>query len=303
MPHQNLYWSSIFATQLYIAFMMKYTLSFTFCALLGLALSAQKTDKKITLFNGKDLTGWQTYLSIPDTSVKVNLPKNAEGQYTEPLGFDNDPLNNYTVVTEDGQPAIRVTGEVFGHIRTIGEYENYHLTLQFKWGTKKYAPRKNAKRDAGLLYHSVGVPAKRAAWSQSQECQIQEGDVGDYFVIGGSTMETRVDTSSGPLFRYKPDGELMAFEFNAHIKRGRCVKMGNFEKPNGEWNTVEIYTIGNKSMHVVNGHLVMVLENGRMQVKGERVPLTKGKIQLQSEGAEIFYRNITIEPISELPKL
>ncbi len=285
---------------------MKYTLLVMLCTVLCAGLSAQETDKKNTLFNGKDLTGWQTYLAIPHKSVKVNLSKNTEGEYTQPLGFDNDSLNVFTVVTEDGKPAIKVTGEVFGHIRTTGEYENYHLTVHFKWGTKKHEPRTDKKRDAGILYHSVGVPEKNAAWSQSQECQIQEGDVGDYFIIGGSTMETRADTSLKPFFRYKPDGALITFDgsVDERGRRGRCLKMGNFEKPNGEWNTIEIYTIGDKSKHIVNGHLVMALENGRMKnEKGEKLPLTKGKIQLQSEGAEIFYRDIHLETISEFPKL
>jgi hypothetical protein len=34
---------------------------------------------------------------------------------------------------------------------------------------------------------------------------------------------------------------------------------------------------------------------------GQRVPLTKGKIQIQSEGGEFFIRKIEIEKIKGLP--
>ncbi|MBA4055077.1 MAG: DUF1080 domain-containing protein, partial [Marivirga sp.] len=33
------------------------------------------------------------------------------------------------------------------------------------------------------------------------------------------------------------------------------------------------------------------------------VPLTAGKVQLQSEGAELFYRNLWLEKITEIPKI
>ena len=263
-------------------------------------LFAQKETPKSVLFNGKDFAGWQKYLAVPYKSVGIEMPKGENGDYISPIGFDKDPLNVFKVVTEDGKPAIKVTGEVFGHIRTTNEYENYHLIISFKWGNKKYPPREDKKRDAGLLYHSVGVPQNTAPWSQSQECQIQEGDCGDYFIIGGSTIDIKVDTSSKPFFKYKKDGVLT--NFLALPRRGRCLKSEDFENPVGSWNTIEIYTIGDKSLHVVNGHLVMALQNSRMRAsKGQTMPLTKGKIQLQSEGAEIFYRDILLEPITEFP--
>jgi len=52
----------------------------------------------------------------------------------------------------------------------------------------------------------------------------------------------------------------------------------------------------------VNGHVVMVLENSvEFGPDDTRVPLTRGKIQLQSEGAEVYYRNIRIRSLAALP--
>ena len=68
-----------------------------------------------------------------------------------------------------------------------------------------------------------------------------------------------------------------------------------------EWNTVELYAVGQTAVHVVNGKVNMVLTGLRHKVDGKDVPLTNGKIQLQSESAEVYYRDIAVRPLSEIP--
>ena len=51
----------------------------------------------------------------------------------------------------------------------------------------------------------------------------------------------------------------------------------------------------------MNGHVVMILRNSRYVTDGKSVPLIKGKIQIQSEAAEVFYKDIRIKAISKLP--
>src|SRR5207237_10425125 len=80
----------------------------------------------------------------------------------------------------------------------------------------------------------------------------------------------------------------------------RIIKSVTNEKE-GDWNTIELLTVGGTSVHVVNGKVVMVLTNSRHVVNGKEVPLTRGKLQIQSEGAEVYYRNIEIRPITEIP--
>jgi hypothetical protein len=45
----------------------------------------------------------------------------------------------------------------------------------------------------------------------------------------------------------------------------------------------------------------MILHNSRQAVGNKEIPLTRGKIQIQSEGSEIYYRNIKICSIDKLP--
>ena len=73
------------------------------------------------------------------------------------------------------------------------------------------------------------------------------------------------------------------------------------EKPAGQWNTIELLCFEGTSVHVINGVVNMVNTNSHLLIDGREVPLTKGVIQLQSEGAEVFFRNIEIRPIDKIP--
>src|SRR4051794_39875544 len=85
-----------------------------------------------SLWNGKDLTEWTTWLARPQpTSNVAGLPKGPDGKYSEPIGSGRDPLKVFAVVAADGRPAIRISGEVFGELRSKESLENYHLRLQF----------------------------------------------------------------------------------------------------------------------------------------------------------------------------
>jgi hypothetical protein len=252
------------------------------------------------LFNGNNLNGWYTYQMRPEpTSEAPGLSRDDQGNYLEPIGLDKDPLNVFSVVTEDGAPAIHFSGEVFGILVTNDEFENYHLSVQFKWGTEKYPPRKNDKRDSGILYHSIGKEgAWGGVWMKSLECQVQEGDCGDYISVDTVLVDipARLDEETGNYF-YAPEADPVTFS----PERSYCHKSNDYENPSGEWNTMEIYAVGGNSVHVVNGHVNNRISNVRILSDGKEIPLTKGKIQLQCEGAEVFYRNIRISPIDKIP--
>jgi Domain of Unknown Function (DUF1080) len=188
---------------------------------------------------------------------------------------------------------------VFGTLITEDEYENYHLKLEFKWGQKKWPPRLHLPRDAGLLYHGYGEPGSVGKrWHATQECQIQEGDTGDYWPIGGVTIDIpSVQTDTSKWWIYKPGAALRTYFFANEMSERRCFKNPDNEKPHGQWNTVEVIASGDSSIHIVNGKVVMRLYNSRKIVNGVSTPLTKGKITLQSEGAEVYYRNVVIRKV------
>ena len=252
------------------------------------------------LFNGENLDGWYTYQMRPEpTSDVPGLNRDEQGNYLEPIGLDSDPLHVFTVVMEEDAPAIRMSGEVFGILVTEKEFGDYHLSVQFKWGSAKYPPRKNEKRDSGILYHSIGKEgAWGGVWMRSLECQVQEGDCGDYISVDTVLADIpAILDEKNELYLYSPGSETLTFS----PERSYCHKSNDYEKPSGEWNTMEIYTVGGKSVHIVNGHVNNRISNSRHISGGEELPLTKGKIQLQSEGAEVFYRHIKIRAIDTIP--
>ena len=90
-------------------------------------------------------------------------------------------------------------------------------------------------------------------------------------------------------------------KWDASYKAGQSSKSELHEKPNGEWNTLEIYCLGNESIHLVNGFVVNRVKNTRYDIDGNTIKVTKGKVQIQSEAAEVYYKNMTLNTINAFP--
>ena len=134
----------------------------------------------VHLFDGKDLSSWETYIGPQFDYVKNGFSGN-------PIGLNNDPNKVFSIVSLDnGEKVIRISGENFGAITSKGTFSNYHLQLKFKWGKLQWANKKGKKMDSGLLYHCVGKDgADYGFWKRSQEFQIEEGNCGDYWGVAG----------------------------------------------------------------------------------------------------------------------
>jgi len=267
-------------------------LLFLFSFLISCASTSD--EKWQVLFDGSSLDGWDTYLGA----------KRIAGDTTtyQLVGLNKD-TSVFTIVTLDNEKVLRVSGQIWGGISTKQEFENYHLQLQFKWGQLRWYPKENDRRDSGLLYHGVGEHgAGDGYWLRSQEFQIQEEDCGDYWGVAGAGFDIQSTLNEDGIYQYDAQGLL--HPFNQDSETGRhCKKFPDAEKPTGEWNTIDLYCFKGTSVHVMNGKVVMVLENSVQVDNGKRTDLIKGKIQLQSESAEVFYRNIKIRSIESIPPL
>ena len=269
---------------------MKKTVLFTVCAalLIGsfqIKCIGQSLDPAIKLFNRKNLDGWYTFL--------------------QDRGRDTDPKNVFTV--EDG--IIRISGEEWGCITTNNEYENYRLVAEFKWGEATHEPRASKARDSGILLHSQGEDGgRRGIWMHSIECQVIEGGTGDFIVVGDGTDQFQITCNTaaekqGDSFIFHPDGNAETInqgrinwlkrdpEWNDVLGfRGKY----DFEKPRGEWNILVCEAFG--------GDLTIYL-NGMLVNQATKVKPSKGRIQIQSEAAEIFFRRVDLIPLrAEKPK-
>jgi hypothetical protein len=278
-------------------------ITFTLTLAAIFSINVHANDSEWTQLLDKDLSHWNTYLGFPNPETEIaGLPKDAEGNYTQPIGHGKNEKNVFTITMVDDKPVLRVSGEIYGSVYTKKEYENYHLSLQFKWGTKKWKPRLDLELDTGILYHAIGEHGVDywKAWALSQELQIMEQSNGDWWQIADSQIDIRCEKPEGAdVYIYNPKAKLISFgPGGAGIT---CRRSHDMEKPKGEWNTVELITYGDKSLHIVNGEVVMALSNSRYTKDGQVIPLTKGKILLQSEAGEAFFKDIKLKAINGIP--
>jgi len=254
-----------------------------------------------SLLDGQ-LTNWDKFIGVPEPGVIVpNYPEDNRTKQV-PLGLNNDPLHVFSMEEENGQPVLHVSGQILGGLSTKKEYQNYHLKFKFKWGEAKYAPRLNQKRDNGILYHATGPHGKFwNVWMRSHEMQIQETDMGDYFALAGVVMNIKSKKLENQ-FIYAPDGEVKTF-LQGQGLINRCRRSNDNEKAHGQWNELELICFEDKSIHIVNGKVVMALQDSKIHIADDDEPsLQRGKIQIQSEYAEAYYKDIQIQPIKSLPK-
>jgi hypothetical protein len=259
-------------------------------------------SKWISLLDS-NLSKWEMYLSFPHKdSYKGLAPVNDAGELLKPIGYNKNVSNVFSVVEENGEPILRISGEIYGCVYTKESFENYHLKLKVKWGSKKWVPRLNEAKDSGILYHSqgeCGVDYWRS-WMLSQEFQIIEESMGDYWCIANSKINIKaLKENDNQPYTYSQKGKLIAF--GEGTAAGNFCKAGNNNEVSGNnWNELELITYGDKSLHIVNGKVVMALSNSSY-MDSTLKPLTKGRIQLQSEAAEVFFKDIMIKPITKLP--
>ena len=266
-------------------------LTLTIALAAGMVLSAPEpapADEGWTaLFNGEDLTGWYTFL--------------------QKHGRDSDPDGIITI--EDGAIHLYKNFEdksqvVMGYIGTEKEYGDYHLRLQYRWGAKKFEPRYNLKRDAGIYYHITGPDA---VWPRSLQYQIEESNVGDFIALFGMKLDTWIDPKTRdaapptyPTFLDPEKGGVprvlgaKGIEYQGHAA-------DSIERDG--WNDVELIVRGTEVVHKLNGRVVNHGVNVRFadpeNPEGPERPITRGRIALEIEAAERWFRNVEIRMLGE----
>jgi hypothetical protein len=204
------------------------------------------------------------------------------------------------MIEQDGKPVLRISGEIYGCAVTRAEYSNYHLRLETRWGDQKWEPRLEEPKDSGILYHSrgpFGVDYWKS-WALSHEFQVIEHGMGEYWTQATSAIDIRAlpkqGTDAAP--RWNPQAPWMEF-----VSPNNHALAGSDQDRPGEWNRLELVCFQDDCVHVVNGRVVMALANARYREGDRWVPMTGGKLQIQSEAAEVFYRNIEIRTLQALP--
>ena len=168
----------------------------------------------------------------------------------------------------------------FATLVSADEYENCVIELEYRWGERRFAPRATQKRDAGLLFF---VRKPEQVWPPCIECQIQETDTGDLWCIY-SLVSIRLDPAKK---NHLPDGELVTI--------GKTQDFTGINRLDADelpgWNTVRVELRNGGAKYFLNGKLVNAFEQA---FEKDGTPLTRGRIAIQAEGAELTYRNVRV---------
>jgi hypothetical protein len=239
----------------------------------------------VQLFNGKDFDGWYVYT----TETKEDNPgvfQAVDGQLYVPGG----------------------KGDIayFGGLITKQSFENYRLKFEYKWGANTFGERRGKARDAGVLLHCTG-PNGPSPWMNSYEFQIIEGGTGDLLLVDPYRNRASASKPLAGMATYQSIGGERYFNTDAtsaNLKEGdrlnwwgrdRAWKdvagfrgLKDVESPFGEWTRCEIEARSDTLAFYVNGQLVN---------RATSLSRSSGKLLLQTEGAEIWYRNIELTPL------
>ena len=264
------------------------------CAPLGAA------DSDFRPMLDPQLSQWEKWLGPVHRDFEVPGYVRGKTAKDDPsLGLNNDPLKVFTTRQEGGETVLCITGQVFGAVSSLASYDNFHLKTEQRWGEKRWVPRADKIRDNGILIFCVGAHGEHNKyWMRSQELQVQEGDIGDWWPIAGAMADMPIRTDDPVKTRvYDPKGKVTTV--TARVWHGTEYP----EKPFGEWNLIECYALDGHAVFRLNGKTVNVLLNSRYKEKGSttEVPLRSGKIQIQSEAAECHYRRMAIRPLNSWP--
>ena len=230
------------------------------CALSQDAPRIPPHTSAIVLFNGKDLHNFDSFIK------------------TE--GLNSDP--NHVFSVEHG--VLHVSGKEMGYVITKQPFHNFYLRAEFKWGEGTFGERAGKARDSGILYN---VQGEQKVWPRSIEFQITEGGTGDFWMTDGAALTGRDGKRvTGPA------GSALRID---HIGKGPSKNVtgfrdpvGDLEKPHGQWNVLEL---------VVHGNDVKQYVNGKLANEGTDPFPTEGKILFQSEGAEVYFRDMKLYPL------
>ncbi|MEY4688225.1 MAG: hypothetical protein RIR76_2248 [Verrucomicrobiota bacterium] len=219
------------------------------CATVSLAVAAEtakpEADGFVPMFNGRDLTGWTNANCAPETwSVR------------------------------DG--VIHCTGNPIGGLRTVRQYENFVIELEwrhlrrsgnsgfFVWGTAINAP--------GVPFLR-GIEVQMLDQGYAEDFERKSGKKSDWF------------TTHGDVFAIH--GASMKYIGRTNGKRSFPTE--DRSRPSPEWNHYRI---------VANNGSLRLHVNGKEVSGGDEANYRKGYLALESEGSPVEFRNIRIK---ELP--
>ena len=194
-----------------------------------------------------------------------NISKDDWYAYTKTSRQKSKPSDVY----EFANGMIRMYGDNIGYLMTHKSFQNFELSLEFRWNIEEKFSR-NGKKNSGVMYN-IPTDSPDNIWPKGIQFQIKENTTGDFIFLDNITAVVNGKFVEGGASVTSPK-----FESN--------------ENAYGEWNKVIIHSFDGKITQYLNGKLVN-------QCTG--VSSGEGRISLNYEGSPIDFRNIKLKNISK----
>ena len=243
----------------------------------ALLLPLQASDW-VTLFNGKDLSGWTPKIA------KYPLGENAFNTFRVEDGILKCEYDEYPKFDRK-----------FGHLYTHLSYSHYMLRMEYKFAGEMMPDAPSyVNLNSGIMVHSQ--PPQSMGLDQGFPVSLEFQFLAD---------EGKGRRSTGNVCTPGTNLEMDGTLITQHIVQSSAPTI-----PADQWVKIEIEVRGNKEIiHRVNGKEVLRYQKPQLDPKGAVVPtkalfaagspllLSHGHIALQAEGQPVWFRNIELKQL------
>lgn len=218
---------------------------FLAAALLSPAVGAET----VSLFNGRDLTGWHIDVPAMDKDSTVASP---------------------FIVREGKLVSLAKPG---GHIITDASHENYRLTVEYRFAS--------APGNCGVLVHVSTPRALYGMFPKSIECQLMHGNAGDFWCIALDIATDDMESRRGPKEKWGVDGDKLRRIRNLTENSERPVGEWNTMVVECVGDKIKVWENGD----LVNSGYNCQATSGRIALQAEGAEVEFRKIELTSIAA------------------
>jgi len=239
--------------------------------------NASNQPQWISLFNGKDLTGWTPKITGYDLGVNFGNTFRVENGV---LKVAYDQYDKF-----DGK---------FGHLFYKMPFSRYRMRLEYRFvGQQTPGGPGWAFRNSGIMIHCQAPESmsKKQDFPVSIEVQL----------LGGDGKNPR---STGNLCT--PGTHVV---MNEKLLTQHCFNSKSKTYHGDQWVTAEIEVHGNGVIkHLINGEVVLQYERPQLDekdadakklIKNDNLMLDEGYISLQAESHPVEFRKVEILPLEE----
>jgi len=236
------------------------------------------SEEWISLFNGKDLTGWD----IKFTGNELN--DNYKNTFRVEDGIMKASYDEYENFDEK-----------FGHIYTDKKFSNYILRVEYRFTGEQAAGGPGwGFRNNGIMFHSQSPESMRIDQEFPVSVEVQ--------LLGGNGVDERTTGNvCTPGTNVVINGELVT---------EHCIESTSKTFHGDQWVTAEVEVHGNgKIINRINGEVVFEYEKPqldpededakRMLDEGADLMLSEGYIAFQAESHGTEFRKIELLQLEE----